>query len=85
MGKIKCDNCNQILESLYRHQFVQCKCENESFVDGGISYTKIGGKDLSKISIWMEDEQKFINNQQLNNLNKSKEIFNQLKNILGIK
>ena len=51
MGTIKCLKCGAILESKHRHDFVQCPCENESFVDGGNDYTRIGGKDLKLIKV----------------------------------
>jgi hypothetical protein len=55
MGKIKCLVCGEILESKTRHDFQQCNCENESFVDGGTDYSRVGGVDLSKIEV-IKDE-----------------------------
>ena len=55
MGRVKCLVCGKILESKTRHDFVSCWCENETFVDGGNDYTRIGGKDLNKIQI-LRDE-----------------------------
>lgn len=55
MGKIICLKCNEILESKYRHDFVQCSCDNESFVDGGNDYMRVGGKDMSLIEMIMDD------------------------------
>lgn len=46
---VKCLVCNTILESKHRHHFVECHCENQSFVDGGLSYNRVGGKDLDLI------------------------------------
>ena len=48
-NSIKCLVCNTILESKHRHDFVMCPCPNQTFTDGGLSYTKVGGKDLSSI------------------------------------
>ena len=48
-NSIKCLVCNTILESKYRHNYVQCPCPNQTFTDGGLSYNKVGGKDLSLI------------------------------------
>lgn len=59
MGKIKCLSCDSVLESKKRHEFVQCKCENESFVDGGNDYIRLGGKDLTQIIIWDEENKKW--------------------------
>jgi|SRR3990170_6384856 len=52
INRIKCIECEAVLESKSVHDFVQCSCDNESFVDGGQDYQRIGGKDLSKILIW---------------------------------
>lgn len=46
---VKCLVCNTVLESKHRHNFVQCNCENQSFTDGGLSYNRVGGKDLDLI------------------------------------
>lgn len=52
MAKVLCKCCNQTAESTYRHDFVQIKnCANETFVDGGSDYTRIGGKILSLIEV----------------------------------
>ena len=48
-NSVKCLVCNTILESKYRHDFVMCPCPNQTFTDGGLSYNRIGGKDLSLI------------------------------------
>ena len=46
---IKCLVCNTILESKHRHDFVMCPCPNETSTDGGLSYNRVSGKDLSLI------------------------------------
>ena len=46
---IKCLICNTILESKHRHDFQQCNCSNKAFVDGGLSYERLGAMDLSSI------------------------------------
>ena len=48
-NSVKCLLCNTILESKHRHDFVMCPCPNHTFTDGGLSYNKVGGKDLSLI------------------------------------
>lgn len=60
MSKIKCLDCNTILESLTVHDFVKCNCENSTFIDGGFDYMRLGGLDLSKILYWDEKENKFL-------------------------
>ena len=46
---IKCLQCNTVLESKYRHDFQCCGCENQTFVDGGYDYSRVGGKDFDLI------------------------------------
>lgn len=48
-NSVKCLVCNTILESKHRHDFVMCQCPNQTFTDGGLSYNRVGGKDLSLI------------------------------------
>lgn len=40
VNKIRCKGCNSILESKFRHDFVQCQCG--TFVDGGLDYSRMG-------------------------------------------
>jgi len=51
-NRAKCLNCNDIIESKHRHDFVMCSCES-IFVDGGKDYLRRGGnianiQDLSE-------------------------------------
>lgn len=46
---VKCLVCNTVLESKHQHHFSECHCENQSFTDGGLSYNRVGGKDLDLI------------------------------------
>ena len=48
-NSVKCLICNTILESKHRHDFQQCNCSNKAFVDGGLSYERIGAMDLDLI------------------------------------
>ena len=43
-NRIKCLKCGDIIESMHRHDFVQCSC-GACFVDGGHDYMRIGGND----------------------------------------
>ena len=45
MSKAQCLDCEDILESKHRHDFVTCKCGN-SFLDGGEDYFRGGGNLL---------------------------------------
>ena len=38
---IQCNLCGDIIESTYRHNFVECSCK-ACFVDGGHDYQRIG-------------------------------------------
>ena len=54
MSKIKCLQCGKILESKFRHDFQQCSCPNQTFVDGGSDYCRYGGIDPTKIEFLPE-------------------------------
>ena len=41
-----------VLESKTTHDFVMCKCDNQTHVDGGYDYMKVGGVDLNLIKIF---------------------------------
>jgi DNA-directed RNA polymerase subunit RPC12/RpoP len=63
MSKIKCLECGKILESKHRHDFQECKCSNQTFVDGGQDYCRIGGMDLNKIEVIPEKSEQEKNNE----------------------
>lgn len=46
---IKCLVCNTVLESKHQHNFRSCGCKNQSFVDGGLLYTRTGAVDLDLV------------------------------------
>ena len=46
---VKCLSCNTELESKYRHDFQCCGCDNQTFVDGGKEYSRVGGKEFDLI------------------------------------
>ena len=46
---IKCLVCNTVLESKHQHNFRSCGCPNQSFVDGGLMYIRVGAKDLDLV------------------------------------
>lgn len=53
MQKIKrnaarCRLCRDVIESKFRHDFVECCC-GAIFVDGGTDYLRRGAKDLNNI------------------------------------
>ena len=54
---IQCSLCGNIIESTYRHGFVECSCK-ACFVDGGHDYQRIGFKEdgcFTNLSVY-EDE-----------------------------
>lgn len=46
---IKCLVCNTVLESKHRHHFLECGCTNQTFNDGGLSYSRVGAVDLDLV------------------------------------
>lgn len=59
-NSVICLECGEKLISRHRHDFQQCSCSNETFVDGGLSYVRVGGKDLNKIQQFtINSEDKF--------------------------
>lgn len=46
---VRCIACGSVLESKYRHNYVQCSCPNETACDGGLEYQRTLGKDSSLI------------------------------------
>lgn len=54
MSKIKCDLCDDVIESKHRHDFKTCKCGACS-VDGGDAYLRLLG-DITKLQVWDEEK-----------------------------
>lgn len=52
----KCLSCNQIIQSVHRHDFVRCECGN-IFVDGGTDYIRRGIRDISMYEDMSEVEE----------------------------
>lgn len=48
VNKCQCLICGDIIESTYRHHFVECSCGN-CYTDGGTDYIRRGAKDLNKV------------------------------------
>jgi len=55
-NRCKCLGCGTILESKHTYEFQRCGCENNTFIDGGLDYSRGGGKDLSLIQDLCEYE-----------------------------
>jgi len=52
-NKAKCRKCGDVIESKFRHDFVECKC-GEIFVDGGKDYFRSGAKHRSNFIVIKE-------------------------------
>ena len=50
-NSIKCLECNKVLVSRYRHDYVICGCPNSAMVDGGNEYERYGAMDMDKIEL----------------------------------
>ena len=57
-NSIKCNLCGDIIESKFRHHYVECSC-GACFVDGGQAYQRIGYKEVDSytdLSLYEEAE-----------------------------
>jgi hypothetical protein len=58
-NSIKCLECNEVLVSRHRHDYVTCDCPNNAMVDGGNEYERYGAMDMDKIElnyIYLDDD-----------------------------
>ena len=53
-SSVRCFACGMTLVSLHRHDFRECGCPQETFVDGGSDYLRIGGRDLGMIEVLVD-------------------------------
>ena len=52
MSRIRCRCCGGIAESGFRHDYKEVpNCPNQSVIDGGNDYLRLGGIDLSLIEV----------------------------------
>lgn len=54
MSRAQCLECEDIIESKHRHDFVKCKC-GKSFIDGGDDYLRGGGYLIPVLDALDED------------------------------
>ena len=78
--KIKCFNCGTVLESRFRHDFQECECENQTYVDGGNDYLRVGGLDFKKIGVWDEKIKKFVPENDFYRISNKQRLITYLKN-----
>lgn len=48
-NSVLCLGCGAVLVSYHRHDYKTCECDNQTMVDGGTSYLRYGGKDMTKV------------------------------------
>lgn len=68
-NSIQCNLCGDIIESSYRHDFVECSCK-ACFVDGGHDYQRIGYAEegcYTNLSVY-EDVPFLYNDEELNRM-----------------
>ena len=82
-NSVRCLVCNTILESKYRHNYVQCSCPNQTFTDGGLYYQRGGGKDLNLIEDLCEYQE--MTQEEYNNLIEQTKAKQLAKNEQGVK
>ena len=67
MSKGQCLECQEIIESKHRNDFVRCSCGN-SFLDGGNEYIRAGGtiaifdgeERMSPMELFLEDSEPVV-------------------------
>jgi hypothetical protein len=55
-SSVRCRACGLTLVSTHRHDFQQCGCPQDTFVDGGAAYLRIGGRDLQLVEALVDPE-----------------------------
>ena len=55
LNAVQCLECDKILVSFARHDFVSCGCPNHVFADGGSSYGRFGAKSFKKVQFLQID------------------------------
>ena len=51
-NSVKCLECNEVLVSRHRHDYVTCSCPNDAMADGGNEYGRYGAMDMTKIELY---------------------------------
>ena len=51
-NSVKCLECNEVLVSRHRHDYVTCSCPNDAMADGGNEYGRYGAMDMDKIETY---------------------------------
>jgi hypothetical protein len=48
-NSVKCLDCEEVLVSRHRHDYVTCSCPNNAMADGGNEYGRYGAMDINRI------------------------------------
>ena len=51
-NSVKCLECNKVLVSRHRHDYVTCGCPNDAMADGGNEYERYGAMGMDKIETY---------------------------------
>lgn len=43
---VQCLDCDKIIQSVGRHNYVECGCPSGAMIDGGDVYTRLGGNNI---------------------------------------
>ena len=54
-SRLHCLDCDAVIESKHRHDFVSCPCGN-AFLDGGREYVRYGYIDAARVVLLTEYE-----------------------------
>lgn len=46
-----CRKCGEKLQSINRHDYTMCTCDNKTMLDGGTDYQRYGGVDLDQVDL----------------------------------
>ena len=62
-NSVKCLECNKVLVSRHRHDYVTCGCPNDAMADGGNDYERYGAMDMDKIEtyyVYADDDYELV-------------------------
>jgi len=62
-NSVKCLECNEVLVSRHRHDYVTCGCPNDAMADGGNDYERYGAIDMDKIEtyyVYADDDYELV-------------------------
>lgn len=64
VNKIRCNKCGDVIESIYTHHLVACKC-GAVHADGGHNYLRRGGKreDWTELSEYEDIPEKEVDSR----------------------